>query len=217
MNNQIKHYVSQINSLSVRERTLIFLSALALISFIWWQYYAQPLLDKTGQMEEQNVRLVQEIETTRITVDAIEKRISEGVHKARQSQLISLKSELDKIDAQIKKKTLELIEPEEMFNLMQQLLYAESKLTLTELRRKRVIPTFKLDENDGEQPQIYRHVMQVQFIGSYERILRYLNHLEGLDWKLMWDKITLTADDYPEIRADIEISTLSDSKNWVGL
>ena len=101
--------------------------------------------------------------------------------------------------------------------LMQQLLFAESKLKLTELKRKKVSPTFNLEVSEAGQPQIYRHVMQIRFEGRFRNILAYLNRLEGLDWKLMWDRITLKTDEYPVVEADIEISTLSDSKHWVGL
>lgn len=217
MNKKLSQYVDKVNALAVRERLLAFFSFMVVVVFIWWQYYAQPLIDRTHLINEQNVALDQEVQALQISVDTIDRRISEGVHKTRQTQLVTLRHELNRIDDLLKLKTLELIEPEEMFTLMQQMLFAESKLILTELKRKHVTPAFSLKENEADQPQIYRHVMQIRFEGSYEKILRYLNRLEKLDWKLMWDRITLQAGDYPVIKADIEISTLSDSKHWVGL
>lgn len=217
MNKQLKEYEEKINALSIRERVLIFLSVLIMLMFSWWNFYAQPLMAETQLTQEQNVRLDQEIKTLQLTIGSIDQRIRQGVHKASQKQLAGLMLELDRVNVLLQQKTLELIEPEEMFELMQQLLFAESKLKLTELKRKHVTPTFNLEESEVDQPEIYRHVMRIRFEGSYQKILNYLNRLEGIDWKLIWDRITIRSAEYPLIEADIEISTLSDSKHWVGL
>lgn len=217
MNKNIKHYSDRINALSMRERLLILCSVLVLLIFAWWSYYAQPLVANTQVMDELNVRLGEEIQTMQLTIASIDKRISQGVHQASQQQLELLKRELLRVNTLLQQKTLELIEPEEMFELMQQMLFAESKLKLTELKRKKVTPTFNMQEKDVDQPEIYRHVMRIRFEGSYQRIINYLNRLEDIDWKLLWDRITIRTAEYPLIEADIEISTLSDSKHWVGL
>lgn len=217
MNKQLNEYAAKINALSIRERVLIFSSVIVVLIFLWWSYYAQPLMAKTKIMHEQNVRLGEENQALQLSVDSIDQRIQQGVHKASLKQLETLKQELDRVNTVLQQKTLELIEPEQMFELMQQLLFAESKLRLTELKRKQVTPTFETEEKNEDQPQIYRHVMRIRFEGSYQKILNYLNRLEEIDWKLMWDRITIKTTEYPVIEADIEISTLSDSKQWVGL
>lgn len=217
MNKQFKHYADRIDALSTRERALIFFSAIVVVVFVWWNYYAQPLVADTQLMDEQNGRLTKENLTIQATIDSIDQRIRQGVHKASEQKLEVLKEELLRVNALLQQKTLELIEPEEMFELMQQLLFAESKLKLTELKRKQVTATFNQQEKDGEQPEIYRHVMRIRFEGSYQKIINYLSRLEEIEWKLLWDRITIRAAKYPVIEADIEISTLSDSKHWVGL
>jgi MSHA biogenesis protein MshJ len=217
MKKPIDQYVEKINALAVRERALAFSSVVVVIVFAWWHFHFESMIADKLLVDEQNVSLAQQIQTLQITTEAIEKRINEGVHKAKQTQLIALRQELDRIEVMLQQKTLELVEPEEMFRLMQELLFAESKLKLTELRRKQVTPAFKLDASEVGQPQIYRHVLNMRFEGSFRNILAYLNRLEELDWKLMWDRINLRTDEYPLIQADIEISTLSDSKHWVGL
>lgn len=217
MNSRLKKYAEKIDALSTRERVLMYSCVLVVMVFTWWYYLAQPLGVKTQLMSEQNVRLGEEIQALQVTLDSIDNRIREGVHKASQQQLEVLKQELLRVNTLLQQKTLELIEPEEMFELMQQLLFAESKLKLTELKRKQVTPTFNQQPKEQDQPEIYRHVMQIKFQGSYQKILNYLNRLEKSDWKLLWDRITIRTAEYPVIEADIEISTLSDSKHWVGL
>lgn len=222
MNKQISQYMEKINALAVRERVLIFSSMTIVIIFLWWNYYAQPLLAKAHQMQQEHVSLVKENGAIQLSVDSIDNRIKQGVHKTGEQRLITLRQELQRVNALLQQKTLELIEPDEMFELMQQLLFADSQLKLTQLKRKHVRPTFNLEEEkdnqyDEQQPEIYRHVMQIKFEGSYQKIVDYLNRLEEAEWKLIWDRITLKTMDYPLIQADIEISTLSDDRHWVGL
>lgn len=217
MNKQFEEISGKINALSIRERSMLLVTFITLLGFLWWNFFALPLKSKTRGLDKQNKSLAIEIQTLDATTKSIQKRMSEGVHKSGQLKLDLLKQELHKVIAILEQKTLELIEPDEMFELMQQMIFAESKLKLTGMKRKLVKPVFSNDESDEGQPEIYRHVMQLSFEGSYKDILSYTEKLEDLEWKLIWDQISLTTTEYPVIRADIEISTLSDNKHWVGL
>lgn len=217
MNKQMAEYSDKINALSMRERLLILTSVVAVLFFLWWHFYAQSLSVKTKNLKNQNITLEQEIKTLQLTTQAIDQRIKVGVNEAKNKQLESLKDELSRVNLLLKQKTLELIEPDEMFQLMQQLIFADSKLKLTGLKRKQVKPAFSVEEKDSDQPEIYRHVMQVKFEGSYQNVLSYIDRMEDIEWKLIWDSITLKTADYPVIEVEIDISTLSDNEHWVGL
>lgn len=217
MNDQLKPYVEKFDALSIRERALIVVTVLVLVGYLWWYLFAQKSLSETRLVEQQNIALESEIQVMDITYQQISQRIQQGVHKPQEQQLVLLQAELDRLNSQLQQKTLELINPDDMFNLMQQLIFSESKLKLTGLKRKRVTPVFESNPGEDEQAEIYRHVMQMGFKGSYRDILNYIRKLEDLEWKLIWDHISLKLDEYPLIDVEIEISTLSDSQHWVGL
>jgi MSHA biogenesis protein MshJ len=217
MSNQYAQYARKFDALSMRERALVVITSLVIITYLWWYLYAMQELENRNTLAQQNTVLESEIQMLDSTSGQISLRIREGVNKSKQQQLDLLKAELDRVKAQLQQKTLELIEPDDMFQLMQQMIFSESKLKLTGLKRKSVRPAFESDSQDEQQPEIYRHVMQVSFQGSYQNILHYIRSLESLEWKLIWDKITLKLDEYPVINVEIEISTLSDSQHWVGL
>ena len=104
-----------------------------------------------------------------------------------------------------------------MFQLMNQLLYRDSNLKLIGLRRRDVRPAFEVDETQGEQAGIYRHVLEIEFEGSYLDILAYVQSLERLDWKLLWDEIEIASGEYPRASVKIAVSTLSTRREWVGI
>ncbi len=219
MNKQLQEIASKIDALSFRERLMILITLFVLICFIWWNFSAVSTLSKTRQLKQQNNTLLNEIESLENTAAVIQKRIKNGVHVAKQQKLELLILEFEKVSDALDQKTQALIEPDEMFELMQQLIFAESKLKLTSMKRKQVKPVFEPDKDEAEeqQPKIYRHVLQVNFEGRYQNILEYIQKMEALEWKLIWDRITLKTAEYPIIKVNIEISTLSDNKNWVGL
>ncbi len=217
MNKQMLELADKINALSLRERVMIVVTITALSGFLWWNLFAFPMLIKTKDFKKQNIMLESDIRVLNATTAAIQQRINEGVHKVKKQKLELLKKEFEKITEILEQKTLTLIEPDEMFELMQQLIFAESKLKLTSMKRKLVKPVFSSDQENSQQPAIYRHVLKVNFEGKFVNILNYIQKMESLEWKLIWDSITLTTTEYPVISVTIEISTLSDDQYWVGL
>lgn len=217
MNKQLQLYADKIDALTIRERFIISATIVVLLVFVWWNFYAQPLQLKTSNLLQSNQSIANELQLQNATIQSIQQRIRLGVHKVRQLRLKTLEIELGKVNALLKQKTLELIEPDQMFELMQQLIFTESRLKLTTLKRKELKPAFTGDLKEGNQPGIYRHVMHMRFEGKYVDVLNYITSMEQLEWKLIWDKITLKLTDYPVITVDIEISTLSESQQWVGL
>jgi MSHA biogenesis protein MshJ len=215
--NKLRQWSEKLDALSLRERALIVSSILALAGFLWWNLYVQPLLESQSVLEAKNTALVSEVGILQQTIKNIQDRINGGVQQEKMYRLNALRQELQNVSEVLEQKTLELIEPEEMFELMQQLIFAESKLKVISIKRKSVTPVFSQQETEKGQPEIYRHVLQMSFEGKYVDVLKYIGRLEGLSWKLIWDRIALKTTEYPIIRADIEISTLSGHQHWVGL
>lgn len=218
MSEQFNRLVSKINALTLRERTLIFVSGSVVMVFLWWFFYAAPLQTKMQALQQQTVAMNNDIHSLNDSTQAIQSRLAQGVHQKSRHKLQQLKTELEQVRQALQQKTHSLIEPDEMFELMQQMIFAESKLKLTGIRRKQVQPLFSSEkEPESTQPEIYRHIMQISFDGRYLDVLKYIQKLEQLDWQLIWDSIELRSGDYPQIHVSIEISTLSDTRSWVGL
>ena len=95
--------------------------------------------------------------------------------------------------------------------------YKESKLKLLSLKRREVKQAITPSENQPDEYGIYRHVLEVKFAGKFPDILKYMQSLENLDWKLIWDEIGIVTDEYPRITVKVVISTLSTRKEWVGV
>ena len=216
--NQVyKINADKFDALSIRERALFGITLLVVVGFSWWHFFATPMIVQAKAFEGENRRINTEVNATRQSVDLIQARLKAGVHKEKEDQLARLKQELLKADKQLQLKTTELIDPEDMFQLMTQLIYKDSKLKLMSLKRREVKPAIEVKEGQKSEDGIYRHVLEVKFSGEFEDILTYMTTLESLDWKLIWDEIEMISDEYPVINVKIVISTLSTRKEWVGV
>ena len=60
-------------------------------------------------------------------------------------------------------------------------------------------------------------MLEIEFAGKYLDILQYMETLEALDWKLLWDEIEIVSEEYPVVTFKVVISTLSTRKEWVGI
>ena len=217
MNNWIKHNVEKFNALTLRERALLSLVIMVVILFGWWHFYAEPTQQEAELQHQENNRIATEVDATLAAISEIRNRIAVGVHKEKEQKLVQLRHELNKVEERLRLKTVELIDPEDMFQLMRRLIYNESKLSLVSLKRREVKPAIELEEGQQDDGGIYRHVLEIKFSGKFVDILSYMQSLEAADWKLIWDEIELVSDDYPKVTVKLVISTLSTRKEWVGV
>ncbi len=217
MSKRWQQYASRFDAQTPRERALIAISLLVAIVFVWWAYYLDPQTMAIESRQAENSRLQIEIDNSRGLLADIRQRIDDGVHTQQKTQLVRLQQELQELEDALRMTTIELVDPEKMFQLMNQLLYRESNLKLLALRRRDVRPAFEVDAENGEEAGIYRHVLEVEFEGSYLDILAYVQSLERLDWKLLWDEIEIASGEYPRASVTIAVSTLSTRREWVGI
>lgn len=218
MNSKLKQYAQRFDAQSLRERGLIAISLIVVISFLWWSNYATPRMAEIEALQAENHRIARDTENARAIIRDIRQSIATGVQQEKEVQLAKLARDLAALEERLRVTTIELIDPEKMFQLMNQLIYKDSRLKLLSLKRREVKPAIPSDnEEEPDEAGIYRHVLEIEFAGGYLDILRYMQTLEALDWKLLWDEIEIASDEYPKATVKVVISTLSTRKEWVGI
>jgi len=219
VNSRLKQYTQRFDARPIRERALIALTLVALVVFAWWAYHANPVLRALELQQAENQRIGGDTENLRASLRDIRQRMASGPNQQKETQLARLSDELSALEEKLRVETIELVDPEKMFELMNQLIYRESRLTLLGLKRRQVKPAIPTADKSepAEDPAIYRHVLEIEFSGKYADILRYMQSMEKLDWKLLWDEIEIISEDHPRLTVRLVMSTLSTRKEWVGI
>lgn len=203
-----------------RERLLVISTLLIVIGYGWWNFYAEPA--------------IKSVQETRARIDATQSRFVALQQVLRQVQaelrgdqnenkkknIALLQQQLERLDAQLRARTLELIAPQQMVNLFDGLLSQKYGLEVVSLKRNKVEPVLEVQPHeDGtvDVPEVYRHYLTIEFEGEFDQILAYLKQLEGLQWRLLWESLEVKTLEYPRISLQIQISTLSTQKFWIGV
>ena len=123
MNSKLKQYAQRFDAQSLRERGLIAISLIVVISFVWWSNYATPRMTKIEALQTENQRIARDVENSRAIIRDIQQSIATGVQQEKEVQLVKLARDLAALEDRLRETTIELIDPEKMFQLMNQLIY----------------------------------------------------------------------------------------------
>ena len=75
----------------------------------------------------------------------------------------------------------------------------------------------KSPASDDELPEIYRHGLEIEFVGDFSGTVGYLRAIEALPWRLYWDSVSYTVQEHPRALVKIKLYTLSLDKGWIGV
>ena len=122
-----------------------------------------------------------------------------------------LRAELQRLDSDLKDRTLDLIPAEHMPALLEQMLARSGRLRLVSLTALAPKPLM----TGTEESMLFQHGLRLRLQGRYFDILQYLRALEGLPEHFYWRRLDYQVEQYPEASVELELYTLSGSKEFI--
>ncbi|NNF15768.1 MAG: hypothetical protein HKN70_03420 [Gammaproteobacteria bacterium] len=209
----LRHVAYRIDSMSLRERVLVFASALFALTLVWFEFAMAPALDK-GQATIKSIESARErIQRVDATIRAQANALQLDISSPLSAQLDQARQRAREVDALISAREMEILDPATMAQVLEDMLANQRGLRLL---RARNLDAERLLESDNDAP-LYRHTLRLELEGPYLAVLDYLEELEALPWRIYWQGIEIDAKDYPRNRVRIEISTLSFVEDWIGV
>lgn len=217
-NSTVPRLVQWYEQRSLRERVVLLVCAAAVLLFVWNSLVMAPLdqRKKTAQRQTNQVELdLKELEARKLVVQA---RKDVDPDRENRALLEQLQLEVARVRQQLEKNIDNLVSPQEMPALLKQLLEEQQKLQLVRLEN---LPAESLQlgaqaESELGEGLLYRHRLELEFIGDYLATLTYLKKIEALPRRLVWDAVSIETEDYPQARVRLQVYTLSLSKGWIG-
>lgn len=224
MNDMLRQRYTQlaerIDTMTLRERGLIFFSVMAALYFLANSLVLTPVYKHNQQQEQtlnarhQQVQQLEEQIQHALNVD------NNDAAAAQQLRLKALRDQLAQHDPALAGANRSLVSPTEMVELVEQILLRNRALQVIHIEN--LPPELLEASTSGSVPAatnaagIFRHGMQIELRGRYVDIVNYLHALESLPWKMYWGRFALSAEDYPNSRMTLVIYTLSPRPGWVG-
>jgi len=219
----IKRFGTRIDAMTLRERTILFVSLLVALFLFADQVLFPGLRTQQKQMEQQISSQLVQLHTINDQVARIVRGSIEDpdvVMLQRLAELNKTYAELEISSADI---TRGLVSPREMARLVHSLLRENNALQLVKAENlvAETIPIADTEKSAAAGgtagPAVYRHGLRLQVKGRYADIVRYLHTLERLNWRVMWGEVKLETGQYPATTATLTLYTLSLDKAWIGV
>jgi MSHA biogenesis protein MshJ len=210
----------RIDAMTLRERAIVFAAAVALIIMPF--LFLSPAAERQREVARQ---LAQKQADTRMIQDEVQRLLgirTQDPDAARRARIDTLKQRIAEVDAKLAEKQRQLVPPDRIPALLEEMLRRDRKLELVDLRSLPAQALF--DEKDGTAEaaaaaraglQVYRHGVEITVRGSYFDLLRYLSELERLSLRMFWKDVDLAATDYPMITMKLTVYTLSLDRSWL--
>jgi MSHA biogenesis protein MshJ len=215
-------FVRRVDGISLRERALIFLAIAAVLIGAIKPLLFDPLLKQRNEKEamvaqgEGKLREVQEHLTA-----AMQTRTNDK-NSPQRKRLEKAKQQIAEDRDYIKSISNKLVPPNEMADLLKQVLDKNGKLELVELTTQPSTPLLgaktEVDATTtGADEPIYKHGFTITIRGSYPDLLQYLDALKGLQEQMFWTDAKMDASKYPAVELTVTVYTLSLDKTWLTL
>ncbi|MFZ6750719.1 MSHA biogenesis protein MshJ [Undibacterium sp. Ren11W] len=243
MKQQWEKIAAKIDALSLRERGIMLVVLAVVIVFIVNSLIIDPQFRKQKMLADQ-------MKTQRAQIAAIQAEIAQRLVMQSVDPDLEIKRILQAKKTQLAQMTSNLLElhknlvqPEKMAALLENLLKRNRSLQLVSLNSLPAVNVVDvLDELDGanqtsklaqvaQSPRtadvkvqdlnnagiVYKHEMELVVQGGYLELLTYLRELEALPESVYWSKGQLSVIEYPQARLQLKLFTLSLEKKWLNL
>lgn len=206
---------------SMRERVMLVACAVALVFVALDNVGIQPIVAERRSLDVRIATREAEIPglegelalLTQVTMTPEERRIAD--------ERAQIERQLEQIELRMTDSLEALVPPEEIVGLLEQILAATPSLRLVQLESRPPEELGAREQADRSATPVgsglFRHGLRIELEGSYPATLRYLERLEKARWNLLWDRFDYQVQLYPKGRATIDLHTISDRKEWIGV
>ncbi|ATL97595.1 MSHA biogenesis protein MshJ [Aeromonas sp. CA23] len=208
---QWQAWADKIAVLSQRERVLILLTGLVLVcagAIYGW-------LDGAAlRLEQDRVALTtaqRDLEIMDLENLGKQARLARDPDQNVREQLVRVEGDIGKLDAELKAQTVDLIQAHEMPAVLEALLSRSANLHMLALTSLAPQPLMAGDQRIN----LFKHGIRLKLEGGYFDVYQYLKALEALPRHFYWKQFDYQVQEHPKAVVEMEIYTLSTSKEFI--
>lgn len=216
----MKHYWElarlKVESLLLRERVIIFSFAAFGLIYFAYTMSLNPLLAKQKELSAQVAQQQEKMKSLQAQIQiAIQAKKDDETSPLRM-RLKELQQQLQTLDEHLQSSSSRMVEPNEIGNMLKQILGKNGKLQLVTLETMPAVPVVAQSaKTKTGQKQIFKHGVKITLRGSYLDLLQYLTEVEKAPVHLYWSELGFNVDKHPNAILTLTLYTLSLDKEWL--
>jgi len=212
-----KSWVARIDDMSLRERAMLFGSVALVVVVTAHVTLIDRALVTQKRLVERVTRDQSQLKSVREQLQLILKENQPQGRSPDELAIAELERKIKESEKSVAAKQRAFVAPEQLPVLLRQMLGRSPQLRLESFRLLPGTPLATPAAAGSAQgraagPQtseVFRHGVEVILSGSYFELLQYLTELEGLPSPLLWGKVELQVEQYPEVKLTLVVHTLS--------
>ena len=207
---------NKINDRKLRERVLIIATAATVVAAFIFSLFLDPQLAQQKALSQRVMQQQNQIKGLQVQIQALQESRSVDPDTANRAKLESLRIQLVQMKASLQVKQQQLIPPDKIAGLLEEMLNRNRQLQLISLQSLPVTTvTVEEEQTASAEKELFRHGVEISVRGGYFDLLDYLAQLEKLPSQMFWGKASLTVEQYPVSRMTVTLYTLSLDKIWL--
>lgn len=211
------------NARTLRERAILGGGVAALVFFLMDATLIQPVsiaLERSRAAIDRTTGDIARLESERAALERVELSDEQVELLGRKQHIMQ---QIAEIDARIAAKISDLVPPEAIVSVLENMLAEQAGLSLVaaKSREPNRIGSGALSDSDASvldaAEGLYRHGLRVQIEGHYAATLEYLERVEASPWNLLWDRLEYRVKQYPTATITLDLYTISEAEEWIGV
>lgn len=231
MNKALNAWLLKFDALSMRERVMVAAASVAVTFFLVdalllsaWSRQNAGLKAGIAEQGSESVRVSAQLKELRA-------RVSGHPDAQARARIQEIEQKITAIDAGLQSSAKQLVPPEQMATLLEDLLRRNRRLQLVKMATLPAEMLLGRDQAAAGQPgteqapaaaaqagsrnNIFKHGVELTLRGSYFDMLDYLSQIESLPWQMYWGRLQLDAREYNRPVLTLTLYTLSLDKVWL--
>jgi len=196
---------ARIDQMPLRQRAMLFATVSLVVVAAAHAVLLEPLLARQKTLIDRVNRDQSQLASVRAQLAGVIREQETGAQDPEQLKLKELEERIARAEKAVAKHKEAFVAPTRLPALLKSLLGPGEAVKLESLR---VVPGAQVDAGS----QLYRHGVEMTLKGSYFALTQYLASLEKLPARLVWGRVELQVEHYPDIRLTLQVHTLSNQR-----
>lgn len=211
---QFDLWQEQFARLKSRERGLIWAASSGLLAWLGLFFAVLPELEQQQQIQRQLQQNQQQVQQLDQQLALVNQQLQQDVNTQILLEIADKEAMQQHLVDRIRQLTGRYVSPEQMTQLLADVLLKDPQVQLVSMRTK-VPEPLQIPGATSTDFQLFRHGTVLEFSGNYQQLQQLLSGLEHLSWQLHWRQMTLKVSEYPLSTLQLELETVSEQADYL--
>lgn len=200
--------------LSRRERGMVLAASCGLLTWLLVWFGLAPQQQLYQRQLQQLQANQQQLQQLTAQLQLVQQQMQQDVNQQIRLDIAEREAQQQQLVDQIRQLTGRYVSPEQMTQLLADVLGRHSQVQLISMRSNTPI-RLQLPGSATSDFPLYRHGTVLEFRGSYAQLHDLLARLEQLPWQLHWRQLQYKVADYPQAIMQLELETVSEQADYL--